>query len=390
MCQVLTNIGKYKESYMSILSSTQVSDFSSFPENFSTVSQAPQIKELPASKQQPKSLYPTNQAFEINAPFDLECGRVFNQLKINYSTYGSINADASNVIWTCHALTADANPQDWWHGLIGPDSLFNPDDYFIVCANVIASPYGSTSPLNCDADKRFDKFPTISIRDNINAFVQLRKHLKINTIHTLIGGSMGGHQAMEWAIMEPNVIENLIVLASSAVASPWVVAFNQSQRLAIQADGSYGEPSEMAAQKGLKAARSIALLSYRNNKVYNQTQTDTFDFNETRKAASYQNYQGDKLVARFNAYSYYALTKTMDSHDVGRNRGSIEQALKGIKANTVVIAIDSDVLFPVEESKQLAQGIKDAQLYTIKSDFGHDGFLIETNQISTIIKQSIL
>jgi homoserine O-acetyltransferase len=369
---------------MSILNSKQISNFSSFLKNISGISQTPELKELLENKKL-ENIKPTNQIFEIKMPFGLECGQVFDQLKINYSTQGTINVDASNVIWVCHALTADANPQDWWRGLIGHDSLYNPDDYFIVCANVIASPYGSTSPLDCDIDKRYNQFPTISIRDNINAFAQLRKHLKINTIHTLIGGSMGGHQAMEWAIIEPKRIENLVLLASSAVSSPWVVAFNQSQRLAIQADASFGEPSDSGGKNGLKAARSIALLSYRNDKVYKQTQADFFDFNQTRKAASYQNYQGDKLVARFNAYSYYALTKTMDSHDVGRNRGGVENALRKIKAKTLVIAIDSDILFSIEESRQLVQAINNAELHIIGSDFGHDGFLIETQQISDII-----
>ncbi len=320
--------------------------------------------------------------FQLEEIIQLECGDVLSQLKISYSTYGKLNADKSNVIWVCHALTADANPKDWWQGLVGKDDFYNPKEYFIVCANVIGSAYGSTSPLDCDLDKRYEQFPTISIRDNVNAFIELRKHLKIDSIHTLIGGSMGGHQAVEWAILEPNVVEHLILLATSAVMSAWSTAFNQSQRLAIQADESFGKRHPEAGKSGLKAARSIALLSYRNNQAYNQTQVDTYDFNRTTKAVSYQNYQGDKLVSRFNAYSYFALTKTMDSHDVGRNRGGVEQALSLIKAKTLVIAIDSDILFPVADSKILAKHIPSAKLQVIGSDFGHDGFLIETTKIS--------
>ena len=323
-----------------------------------------------------------NGQFQIERAFDLECGDVLSQLTINYSTYGKLNADKSNVIWVCHALTADANPKDWWQGLVGKDDFYNPEEYFIVCANVIGSAYGSTSPLDCDLDKRYEQFPTISIRDNVNAFIELRKHLKIDSIHTLIGGSMGGHQAVEWAILEPNVVEHLILLATSAVMSAWSTAFNQSQRLAIQADESFSKRHPEAGESGLKAARSIALLSYRNNQAYNQTQVDTYDFNRTTKAVSYQNYQGDKLVSRFNAYSYFALTKTMDSHDVGRNRGGVEQALSLIKAKTLVIAIDSDILFPIEDSKVLEKWIPNSKLQVIESDFGHDGFLIETTKIS--------
>ena len=325
--------------------------------------------------------------FKINAPFSLECGKKFDALTISYSTYGQLNQARDNVIWVCHALTADANPKDWWQGLVGKHDLFNPDDHFIVCANVIGSPYGSTSPLNCDEDKRFDAFPQVSIRDNVKAFIQLRKHLSIDKIHTLIGGSMGGHQAMEWAISEPEIVENLILLATSAKLSAWAIAFNQSQRLALLADRTWGEKSATAAKKGLKAARSIALLSYRNHNAYNHTQSDDFDFHRINKAVSYQNYQGDKLVNRFNAYSYYAITQSMDSHDVGRKRGGIEPALAQIKAKTLVIGIDSDYLFPLEDSQVLADFIPHAKLEVITSNFGHDGFLIEHKKISQAIEK---
>jgi homoserine dehydrogenase len=168
--------------------------------------------------------------------------------------------------------------------------------------------------------------------------------------------------------------------------SPWAIAFNQSQRMSIEADSSWTQPCENAASSGLKAARSIALLSYRNDKAYNSTQEDTFSFEKNLKASSYQTYQGEKLVKRFNAYSYHALTKTMDSHDVGRGRGGISNALSSIKANTLVIGISSDFLFPMEESEILADLITNARLEKIDSNFGHDGFLIETDKISSCIE----
>lgn len=327
-----------------------------------------------------------NHSFSIHDPIELECGETLNNLTISYSTYGQLNSDASNVVWVCHALTADAHPKDWWPGLVGDYDLYNPNDYYIVCVNILGSAYGSTSPLNCEEDCRYDKFPHISIRDNIAVFAQLRQYLGIDKIHTLIGGSMGGQQAMEWAIIDNNICENLILLATNAVMTPWAIALNQSQRLAIEADNSWGQKRESAAESGLKAARSMALLSYRNNHAYNRTQSDEFGFNKTVKAVSYQNYQGDKLVNRFNAYSYYTLTKTMDSHDVGRDRGSVINALKSIKANTLVIALSSDLLFPIEDSQLLADHIPGAELITIESHFGHDGFLIETDKISNGIK----
>ncbi len=323
--------------------------------------------------------------FDLKGKFPLESGDFLTDITISYSTYGQKNADESNIIWVCHALTADANVKDWWPGLVGPNDLFNPDDYFIVCANIIGSAYGSTSPLNCDEDKRYDKFPVVSIRDNIKAFIELRKHLRIKHIHTIIGGSVGGHQAVEWAITEPEICDNLVLLGSSAVISPWVAAFNQSQRLAIHADKTWGEKSPNSARAGLKAARSIALLSYRNNTAYNSTQNDEYSFDKIRKAESYQSYQGEKLVNRFNAYGYYAITKTMDSHDVGRNRGGIKKALAKVKAKTLVIAISTDILFPLADSQQLVDGIENSRLDVIESNFGHDGFLVETVQIAQSI-----
>ena len=329
---------------------------------------------------------PIKKDYIIDNSFALECGETLQKLVLSYSTYGQLNEDASNVVWICHALTADANPKDWWQGLVGEGKLYNPKDYFIVCANVIGSPYGSTSPINCQQDKRFDKFPTITIRDNIRAFAQLKEYLGINKINTLIGGSMGGQQALEWSVIDNKICKKLILLATSATISPWAVAFNQSQRLAIRADQSWGQKNSMAGADGLKAARGIALLSYRNAKAYDKTQSDTFDFSREAKAISYQNYQGEKLVKRFNAYSYYALTKTMDTHDVGRDRGGLIKALLQVKAKTLIIGIESDLLFPIKESIILAKCIPSASLHIIGSDFGHDGFLIECKKISHTIR----
>ena len=207
----------------------------------------------------------SSHSYTIHDEFVLECGESFEKLTLSYSTYGQLNKDASNVIWVCHALTADANSKDWWAGLIGDDSLYNPEDYFIVCANLIGSAYGTTSPLDCDIEKRYSQFPQVSIRDNVLAFEYLKKYLGIQKFHTLIGGSMGGQQAMEWAIHDCEICNNLILLATSAVMSPWAVAFNESQRMSIEADSSWEKHCESAASSGLKAARSIALLSYRND-----------------------------------------------------------------------------------------------------------------------------
>jgi len=184
---------------------------------------------------------------------------------------------------------------------------------------------------------------------------------------------------MEWAILEPKRIKKLILIATNAQHSAWGIAFNESQRLAITADRTFYSQSPRGGNKGLKAARSIALLSYRSYGTYAATQLEvSTDKIADFKASSYQNYQGEKLVNRFNAYSYWYLTKTMDSHHVGRKRNSIEDALKRIQSKTLIIGILNDVLFPIEEQQFLAKHIPNASLAELNSFYGHDGFLIET------------
>jgi homoserine O-acetyltransferase len=322
-------------------------------------------------------------------PLQLENGGQLPNLEIAYHTYGTLNAQKNNVIWVCHALTANSDVFDWWPGLFGDNELFNPKDYFIVCANNLGSCYGTTGPLT---DHKYSKqplfsfFPTITIRDMVSAHEILREHLGIDKIHTVIGGSQGAQQVTEWNIQNPDLFENTIILATNAKHSPWGIAFNESQRLAIKADRTYYGNKADGGQKGLAAARSIALLSYRNYHTYNETQKEKHDekINDFN-SSSYQRYQGEKLVNRFNAYSYVTLSNAMDSHNVGRGRVSAEKALEKIKAKTLVIGISSDVLFPIQEQEYLAKHIPGSKLEIIDSFYGHDGFLIETKKITEII-----
>jgi homoserine O-acetyltransferase len=325
--------------------------------------------------------------YKHNATFALELGEELPYLEIAYHTYGKLNEAKDNVIWVCHALTANSDVFDWWSGLFGENDLFNPKEHFIVCANILTSCYGSTSPLQTVKNKQFHKFPMVTIRDMVNAHEILRKHLRIEKINTIIGGSMGGQQALEWNVQQPDLFENLIVLATNAQHSPWGVAFNESQRMAIENDSTWQLSTASAGLKGLKAARSMALLSYRSYFAYNQTQQE-IDNNKTEdyKAASYQRYQGEKLIKRFNAFSYYRLTQAMDSHNLGRNRESIEFALKQIMANTLVIGISTDFLFPPNEQRFIAKHIANARFVEIESFYGHDGFLVETEKITEIIR----
>lgn len=327
--------------------------------------------------------------FRYNNEFQLENGSKLPEIQIAYHTYGQLNTKKSNVIWICHAFTANSDALDWWEGLVGKNKLFDIEKYFIVCANILGSCYGSTGPLSINpltGKSYFRDFPQISTRDMVNAHELLRNELQITKIHTVIGGSVGGHQSIEWAIMKPEVIENLILVATNAKFSPWGIAISESQRLAIEADATYFEDKPDGGQKGLKAARSIALLSYRNSKAYNLTQAENDDTKTNNyRASSYQQYQGEKLVNRFDAYSYFTISKALDSHNVGRNRGGIENALSKITARTLIIGIDSDILFLPEEQELMNRFIKSSELHMIESDFGHDGFLIEYEKIQTII-----
>lgn len=321
--------------------------------------------------------------------FKLESGKKIQNLQVAYQTYGKLNASKSNVIWVCHALTANADVFEWWEGLFGPNALFNPEDHYIVCANVLGSNYGTTNPLSTNPTTGLPyylSFPQFTIRDFVSAHQLLANHLGIKSIKLLIGGSLGGQQAVEWGIIEPSRIENLILVATNAVHSPWGIAFNESQRLAIATDRTFFANQPKGGSKGLKTARSIALLSYRTYNAYGNTQVESVnDKTDHFRASSYQNYQGEKLINRFNAYSYYYLTKAMDSHNVGRNRNSIAEALQLITANTLVIGIENDFLFPLSEQKFLADQINNAQFAAIRSEYGHDGFLIETNALTNII-----
>ncbi len=329
--------------------------------------------------------------FNHSEVFLLESGQTISNLTLAYQTFGTLNPEKNNVIWVCHALTANADVSDWWLGLFGEGKILDPTRYFIVCANNLGSCYGSTNALSINAITNtpyFHQFPLITIKDIANSLELLRKHLQISTIKTLIGGSMGGQIAMEWAILNPNVAKNLILLATNAFHSAWGIAFNETQRMAIQTDPTWQQSTHNAGKTGLKTARAIALLSYRNYFTYQTAQKESENTKvDDFKSASYQQYQGEKLVKRFNAYAYWTLSKAMDSHNVGRGYKNVQIALKKIQAKTLIIGISSDVLFPLEEQLVLQQYIPNAFFVEIQSLYGHDGFLIEYEQISTTIKE---
>lgn len=334
----------------------------------------------------------TVQIYHSKHTFTLESGVVLPELQIAYHTYGTLNHSKSNVIWICHALTANSDVADWWKGFIGPGRAIDPARHFIVCANILGSCYGSSGPLSINpatGKPYFSAFPQVTVRDMVQAHVLLRQHLGIDEIQLLMGGSMGGYQAMEWILQEPTRIHQLCLLSTSAAESAWGIAVHTAQRLAIEADNTWRENRPDAGGNGLKAARAIGMLTYRNYETFVRTQSDpdthkTDDF----RAASYINYQGEKLVKRFNAQSYWRLTKAMDSHNISRGRTTdLVATLALIHQPTFIVGITSDMLCPVEEQQFLSRHIPQATYHEIESSYGHDGFLIEVDKISDLLHE---
>ena len=329
--------------------------------------------------------------YHHNSPVTLESGEILPDVTIAYDTFGTLSEAKDNVIWVCHALTANSDVKDWWPNTVEEGRFLDPNKYFIVCANFLGSHYGTTSPLSINpttGKKWYYDFPRITVRDMVTCHRLLAKHLGIEKVKLLIGSSIGGFQCMEWAVMEPDFMENLALIATTTNTEPWAAAFNESQRMAIRADGTWGQLRDDAGLDGMAVARSIALISYRGAPAYNATQQDRDNPTDAafeRRAHTYQQHQGEKLRRRFNAFSYYRMTEAVDSHNIGRGRGSVANALRQIKARTLVVAISSDILFPVEAHIPMRQYIPDVEYHLIESSFGHDGFLVEHEKLNNII-----
>lgn len=331
--------------------------------------------------------------FTHNKPFRLESGHEFPELKLAYTQYGRLNAAKSNVVWIFHALTANSDPAEWWPGLVGKGKIFDPEEFFIVCVNIPGSCYGSMGPLDINlstGETWYHDFPFFTTRDMIRAYQFLKEELGITKIHIGIGGSMGGQQLLEWAIEEPGLFEHIVPIATNAYHSPWGIAFNASQRSCIENDITWKEKNPQAGMEGMKTARGLALLSYRHYETYLKDQSESSaEKTSGFKSESYQRYQGEKLAKRFNAFSYHVLSRSMDSHHVGRGRTTIEAALQRIKAKSLVIGITTDMLFPLREQQYLGETIPGAVFKAIYSPYGHDGFLLEFDAITELIREML-
>ncbi len=330
--------------------------------------------------------------YQHSEPFKLESGKSLEKLTLAYHTFGRMNAARDNVIWVFHALTANSDVLSWWPTLAGEAKAMDPSEHFIICVNVLGSFYGTTGPRSphpLNGHIYGLSFPQFTVRDVVNSQLLLAEHLGIERIKLIIGGSFGGFQALEFALLFPGRIDHMVVVGTSAKETAWSIAIHESQRLALTADKTFSGNDHESGQAGMRAARGIGLLTYRTYEAYKLTQSDHDGRLDDFSAASYIRYQGDKLVNRFHAHCYWYLTKCLDTHDLGRDRGGLENALGQISIPSLAIGITTDRLVPVAEQQFIASNIPGGQYVEIESEFGHDGFLIEGDKIGKIVKEFI-
>ena len=364
--------------------------------------------------------------FNNNDPLIFETGDELSPIQVAYQTYGERNSDGTNAILINHALTGNAhaagtieeietdlksNPdllekysvsqkgkKGWWDELIGEGKLFDTSKYFVVSSNILGSCYGTTGPVsikNMFNRKYGVDFPTVTVRDMVKVQKKLLEHLGVNKLKTAIGGSLGGMQVLEWALMYPEMIESIIPIATSAQHSPWAISLNQAAREAITSDPVWNNGNyKVQPAKGLSLARKIAMISYRSldsfedkfSRDRKDDDGDKLDKKNIFQIESWLNYHGVKINERFDANTYLCLSHSMDLHDVALNRGNLNEVLGGLNIPTLSIGISSDILYPAAEQKRIADLIPNSTYSEIESIHGHDAFLIEFDQMEKIIK----
>lgn len=326
---------------------------------------------------------PTVETYTFNQPFVTEGGFELPEPTIAYQTWGELNQARDNAVLVCHALTGNSNAREWFGGLFGTGQTLDPERQFIICPNVPGSCYGSTGPTDTNPESgkpyRAD-FPQVSVRDIVRMQQQLLDELSVRGIELVIGGSLGGMQALEFCIMDERPRAGICIGMGKA-HSPWQIGISHTQRQAIYNDpnwdGGYYDDTR-PPEKGLAIARMIAMNSYRSPADFEgKFGRERRDDNERFEVESYLDYQGLKLAERFDAVSYIRLTQTMDSHDVARGRGSYKDVLGKVDIPVLAAGIDSDMLYPVHEQKELAKLLPLGQYAEIQSPYGHDAFLIE-------------
>jgi len=346
----------------------------------------------------------------FDEPLELECGGALPSFNIAYETYGRLNEDKSNVILICHALTGDSHASSWtdepfegeiaggwWEGAIGKSKAFDPEKYFIVCPNILGSCYGSTGPcsINPATGKKYGMdFPQMTVRDIVRSQYLLIKSLGIEKIKSIAGGSLGGMQALEWALLYPGFVESIIPIATAARHSAWAIGLNEIQRKVIMEDPDWNNGNyETQPHKGLESARMLGMITFRTQESFqkkfgrNVREKNEGAYKPFYEVESYLHYQGKKLVDRYDANTHIYISRTCDLHDVAEGRGTLEEALGKIKAKTLCIGIDTDILYPAAEQKEIASLIPGALYKEIVSIHGHDAFLIEFDQLNKIITE---
>jgi homoserine O-acetyltransferase len=327
---------------------------------------------------------------KINYPFTTENGAIIHRPAVSYQTWGTLNKSQDNAVLVCHALTGNTNADEWFRGLFGEGRPLDPNQQFIICPNVLGSCYGTTGPMSINPQTGTcyqADFPEVTVRDAVRLHQQLLDELRINELQFVIGGSLGGMQALEFSIMD-NRAQAAIFIGMGKAHRPWQIGISQTQRQAIFNDPNWQNGFYRQKEpplEGLALARMIAMNSYRSPQDFDRKFSRTRQGeSEQYQIASYLNYQGQKLATRFDAVSYVRLTQMMDSHDVAEGRGSYESVLKGVTIPTLVAGINSDWLYPVDEQKDLANLLANGTYAEIVSSHGHDAFLIEFEQMNEL------
>ncbi|MFQ3548266.1 MAG: homoserine O-acetyltransferase [Armatimonadota bacterium] len=343
----------------------------------------------------------------------LECGRSLGPITLAYETYGELNKEKNNAILILHALSGDAHvagkhsPNDkkpgWWNDMVGPGKAFNTDKYFVICSNVIGGCKGSTGPssINPETGKPYGlDFPIITISDMVNAQKHLIDHLGIKQLLCVVGGSMGGMQALEWSVRYPDYVRMVIPIATTARLSAQSIAFDAVGRHAIMGDPNWNNGNYYGKETpkiGLSIARMIGHITYLSDKsmhqkfgrgLQNKTCPD-YDFVTEFQVESYLNYQGDEFVKRFDPNSYLYITKAMDYFDLASPSGDLRKELSKVKSTFLVISFSSDWLFPPYMSKEIVSALRrnnvDVSYAEIQTDKGHDAFLLEFETLTRLI-----
>ncbi|KAI9327094.1 homoserine O-acetyltransferase [Obelidium mucronatum] len=347
---------------------------------------------------------------------------VLTQVPVAYKTWGKLNERGDNVMIICHALSGSSDVDDWWGPLLGPGKAFDTDAFFIFCGNVFGSPYGSASPVTINPETGLPygpDFPLTTIRDDVRAHKRVLDHLGVKQVQYVIGGSMGGMQTLEWLFFGKDYVKNFAAIATSGRHSAWCISWGEAQRQTIYSDPNYKEGNyEMTnpPKQGLSAARMSALMTYRsrnsfetrfgrktmthktaeptpsdaplsafhksNNVANGETTGKSPGANKVFNAQSYLRYQGEKFVNRFDANCYIAITRKLDTHDISRGRGEYEDVLGSIEQNALIIGIETDGLFTIAEQYELSEHIPNSEIIIIHSFEGHDGFLLEFEQMN--------